>query len=405
VPAFAYEAVAVDGKRLTGSVEAADRLAAASILQQRGLVPLKVGVGGRSASVPWWGRVIRRPQGMARHRLVFARTMCSLLTAGVPLDRSLAVSSELTESPAFRQVLQEVLRAVKGGKSMSAAMENYPQIFPDFYASMANAGEASGNLAAVFSELADYQESANELRGQVTSALIYPALLVVVGTASILILMWFVIPKFAAVFADAGATLPLPTRILLDLSDFLRTTWWAWLIGLPIVGVALQRYVNTKQGRRRWDYFILRVPKVGAVVERVLVARFARSWGTLLKGGVPMMRSLQIAHNVVGNEKLADAVEKAAQGVKQGKGVMRSLEETHAFPPLSMHLIGVGEETGRLDEMLLQVTQVYEREARSSIRTLVALFEPLMILLMGIVVGGIVISLLLAIFSINDIPM
>jgi general secretion pathway protein F len=342
---------------------------------------------------------------MARHRLVFARTMSSLLTAGVPLDRSLAVSAELAESPTLRQVLQEVLRAVKGGKSMSAAMEAYPQVFPDFYASMANAGEASGNLATVFSELADYQESANELRGQVTAALIYPALLVVVGTASILILMWFVIPKFAAVFADAGATLPLPTRILLDLSDFIRTTWWAWLIGLPIVGVAVQRYLNTKQGRRRWDYFVLKVPKLGEVVERVLVARFARSWGTLLKSGVPMMRSLQIAHNVVGNEKLAEAVEKAAQGVKQGKGVMRSLEETHAFPALSLHLIGVGEETGRLDELLLQVTQVYEREARSSIRTLVALFEPLMILLMGIVVGGIVISLLLAIFSINDIPM
>jgi general secretion pathway protein F len=404
LPAFAYEAVGVDGRRLTGSVEAADRLAAASILQQRGLVPLKVAAGGQAAPAPWWTR-IQKPQGMARHRLVFARTMSSLLTAGVPLDRSLAVSAELTESLPLRQVLQEVLRAVKGGKSMSAAMESYPQVFPDFYASMANAGEASGSLATVFAELADYQESINELRGQVVSALIYPALLVVVGAASIMILMWFVIPKFAAVFADAGAELPLPTKILLNLSDFIRTTWWAWLIGLPILAVALQRYLASAAGRRRWDFFVLKVPKLGEVVERVLVARFARSWGTLLKGGVPMMRSLQIAHNVVGNEKLADAVEKAAQGVKQGKGVMRSLEETHAFPALSLHLIGVGEETGKLDEMLMQVTEVYEREARSSIRTLVALFEPLMILLMGIVVGGIVISLLLAIFSINDIPM
>jgi len=404
LPAFAYEAVGVDGRRLTGSVEAADRLAAASILQQRGLVPLKVAAGGQAAAARWWTR-IQKPQGMARHRLVFARTMSSLLTAGVPLDRSLAVSAELTESLPLRQVLQEVLRAVKGGKSMSAAMESYPQVFPDFYASMANAGEASGSLATVFAELADYQESINELRGQVISALIYPALLVVVGAASIMILMWFVIPKFAAVFADAGAELPLPTKILLDLSDFIRTTWWAWLIGLPILAVALQRYLASAAGRRRWDFFVLKVPKLGEVVERVLVARFARSWGTLLKGGVPMMRSLQIAHNVVGNEKLADAVEKAAQGVKQGKGVMRSLEETHTFPALSLHLIGVGEETGKLDEMLMQVTEVYEREARSSIRTLVALFEPLMILLMGIVVGGIVISLLLAIFSINDIPM
>ena len=237
LPAFAYEAVGVDGRRLTGSVEAADRLAAASILQQRGLVPLKVAAGGQADAAAWWTRIVRKPQGMARHRLVFARTMSSLLTAGVPLDRSLAVSAELTESPALRQVLQEVLRAVKGGKSMSAAMESYPNVFPDFYASMASAGEASGSLASVFSELADYQESINELRSQVTSALIYPALLVVVGASSILILMWFVIPKFAAVFADAGAPLPLPTRILMGMSDFIRTTWWAWLIGLPILAV------------------------------------------------------------------------------------------------------------------------------------------------------------------------
>jgi general secretion pathway protein F len=405
VSAFVYKAVSGDGRRVSGSVEAADRLAAASLLRQRGLVPLNVDVKGHDTAMSWRARVWRRPRGMARHRLVFARTMASLLTAGVPLDRSLVVSAELTESPALRQVLQEVLQAVKGGKSLSAALEAYPQAFPDFYASMVNAGEASGNLASIFAELADYQESVNELRNQLTSALIYPALLVVVGSASILILLWFVIPKFAAVFADAGAELPLPTRLLLSLSDFVRATWWAWLLGIPVAALLVKRYLASEGGRWRWDHFILSVPGLGSVVERVLVARFARSWGTLLKGGVPMMRSLQIARHVVGNKKIAAAVEKAGQGVKQGRGVLRSLEETGAFPPLSMHLIGVGEETGRLDEMLLQVTQVYEREARGAIRTLIALFEPLMILVMGIVVGGIVISLLLAIFSINDIPM
>lgn len=403
--AFAYEAVSSDGRRVSGSVEAADRLAAASLLHQRGLVPLKVGAQGQDTAVAWWARVVRRPQGLTRHRLVFARTMASLLSAGVPLDRSLAVNAELTESSAFRQVLQEVLRAVKGGKSLSAALEAYPQVFPDFYGNMVNAGEASGNLASIFAELADYQESANELRNQLTSALIYPALLVVVGSASILVLMWFVIPKFAAVFAEAGAELPLPTRVLLSLSDFARASWWVWLLAIPAAALLMKRYLATQAGRWRWDQFILTVPGLGSVVERVLIARFTRSWGTLLKGGVPMMRSLQIAHHVVGNKKIAAAVEKAAQGVKQGRGVLRSLEETGAFPPLSMHLIGVGEETGRLDEMLLQVTEVYEREARAAIRTLVALFEPLMILVMGIVVGSIVISLLLAIFSINDIPM
>jgi general secretion pathway protein F len=404
VPAFAYDAVGGDGKRISGSLEAADRLAAAGLLQQRGLVPLKVGAQSEGGKTALWAPFLQR-RGMARHRLVFARTLASLLTAGIPLDRSLAVSADLTESPALRQVLQQVLQRVKGGKNLSAALEAYPQVFPGFYVSMVRAGEASGSLATIFAELADYQESVNELRSQLTSALIYPALLVVVGSASIMILLWFVIPKFAAVFSQAGAALPLPTQVLMAVSDFARKTWWAWLLAVPTAVLLFRRYLATSAGRRRWDYFILRVPKLGAVMERILVARFARTWGTLLKGGVPMMRSLEIAHEVVGNQKIAAAITQAAQGVKQGKGVMRSLEETGAFPPLSMHLVGVGEETGRLDEMLLQVTQVYERETRNAIKTLLALFEPLMILTMGIVVGAIVISLLLAIFSINDIPM
>jgi general secretion pathway protein F len=405
VPAFAYEAVEGGGKRVSGSVEAADRLAAAFLLQQRGLVPLRVQTQREGQRGARWSLNLQWQRGTARHRLVFARTLASLLAAGIPLDRSLAVSAELTDSAMLRQVLQEVLQQVKAGKNLSAALEAYPRIFPEFYVSMVRAGEASGSLATIFSELADYQESVNELRSQLVTALIYPALLIIVGSASILILLWFVIPKFAAVFTEAGAVLPLPTKILMALSDFARTTWWAWLIAIPAAVFFFRRYLATLAGRRWWDRFILRVPKVGGVVERVLVARFARSWGTLLKGGVPMMRSLDIAHHVVGNQKMASAIQQAAQGVKQGRGVMRSLEETGAFPPLSMHLIGVGEETGKLDEMLMQVTQVYEREARGSIKTLLALFEPLMILVMGIVVGGIVISLLLAIFSINDIPM
>ncbi|HZQ93138.1 MAG TPA: type II secretion system F family protein [Terriglobales bacterium] len=406
MPSFAYQAATADGKLVNGAIDAADRLVAVGRLQERGLIPINVADATAASRLGTQKiKALFARQGLAQHRQVFARTLASLLAAGVPLDRSLAVSAELSESPLLRSALEQTLRAVKGGKSLSAALEAHEDLFPSFYISMVRAGEASGNTAAVFAQLADYQESVNELRGQVTSALIYPALLTIVGGTSVFALLEFVVPKFAVVFEQTGAALPLPTQILMNVSNFIRATWWAWLIGIPFAAWLFYRWLQTKEGRSRWDHFILRVPRLGAVIERVLVTRFARSLGTLLQGGVPMIRSLQIAGQVAANTRIAAAVESAAQGVKQGKGLSRPLAETGAFPPLSIHLLGVGEETGRVDAMLLHVADVYERETRQAIKNMVALFEPAMILVMGLVVGTIVISILLAIFSINDIPL
>ena len=404
MPTFAYQAVGVDGAAVSGSLEASDRVTAAAELQQRGLLPLKV-AAAEEASLWSWRPDLRWQQGVQNHRLVFARTLSFLLSAGVPLDRSLTVSAQLTESPALRQALQEVLRAVKGGKSLSAALERYPKLFPNFYVSLIRAGEASGNLGRVFTQLADYQESVNELRSNLVSAMIYPALLFVVGAASVVFLLEFVVPKFAGVFEQSGAALPLPTQVLLFVSSALEKTWWLGVIAVPLLFFAAQRYLATERGGARFDYFILRVPRLGSVIEQIQVSRFSRSLGTLLEGGVPMIRSLEIARQVVGNRKLSDAVKHVQQGVKQGEGVVRPLEQTGAFPALAIHLLGVGEETGRLDAMLLQVANVYERQTRTAIKNLVALFEPLMILAMGVVVGTIVVSLLLAIYSINELPM
>lgn len=406
MPSFAYQAATADGKMVSGAIEESDRPGAVGRLQERGLIPISVASPGEAASgaTTRLAAVMAR-QGMAQHRAVFARTLASMLTAGVPLDRSLTVSAELAESALLRSTLQQVLRAVKSGKSLSAAMEAHPDVFPSFFASMVRAGEASGNTAQVFAQLADYQESVNELRSQVASALIYPILLTVVGGFSVLMMLEFVVPKFAVVFQQTGASLPLPTQILMDVSDFIRATWWGWLVGIPAAAWLIARWIKTPAGRRWWDLAVMRIPRVGSVIERVLVTRFARSLGTLLAGGVPMIRSLEIAGEVTGNSKFQRAVAAAAQGVKQGKGLTRPLGDTGAFPALSIHLLGVGEETGRLDSMLLHVSDVYERETRTAIKNMVALFEPLMILVMGLVVGAIVISILLAIFSINDIPL
>jgi len=404
MPAFAYQAMDASGLNTSGTVEAVDRLAAAGLLQQRGLLPLKIASDAGQSRTAWWPD-FQSFQGMAQHRLICIRTLSFLLTAGIPLDRALAVSAQLSESALFGQSLQEVLRAIKGGKSLSSALESHPRLFPRFYVSLIRAGETSGNLGGVLTQLADYQESANELRSHLISSMIYPALLLLVGGISVLFLMEFVVPKFATVFQQAGAALPLPTQILLFLSQVIQKTWWLWLLAIPLSITALQRYLVTGPGRKRFDYFVLAVPKLGPVVERIQVSRFARSLGTLLQGGVPMVRSLEIARQVVGNQKLSGALDHLLQGVKQGKGLVRPLEESGAFPPLAVHLIGVGEETGRLDVTLLQVANVYERETRTAIKNLVVFFEPCMILVMGLVVGAIVISILLAIYSINDIPM
>lgn len=404
MPAFVYQAIDSSGSSKTGTLEAADRLIAAGLLQQRGLLPVRISTDSGQAK-PFWQFDFRNLQATSLNRLICVRTLSFLLNAGVPLDRALSVSAQLSESPLFGQALQEVLRAIKSGKSFSSALESHPKLFPSFFVSMIRAGETSGNLGGVLTQLADYQESMNELRSYLISAMIYPTLLLVVGGVSVLFLMELVVPKFAVVFQQAGAALPLPTQILLFISEGIQKTWWFWLLAIPALFIAVQRYLATSAGRKRFDYFLLAIPKLGSVVERVEVSRFARSLGTLLHGGVPMTHSLEIARQVVGNQKLSLAVEHLLKGVKQGKGLVRPLEETHAFPPLSLHLIGVGEETGRLDETLLQVANVYERETRTAIKNLVAFFEPCMILAMGLVVGAIVISILLAIYSINEIPM
>src|SRR5271169_6643907 len=304
MPAFTYQAMDAHGLNTSGTLEAADRLVAAGLLQQRGLLPLKIASDSGGRRISWWPD-FQSFQGMAQHRLICIRTLSFLLTAGVPLDRALAVSAQLSESTLFRQSLEEVLRAIKGGKSLSSALESHPKLFPNFYVSMIRAGETSGNLGGVVTQLADYQESANELRSHLISSMIYPALLVTVGGFSVLFLMEMVVPKFAVVFQQAGAALPLSTQILLFISQGIQKTWWLMLLAVPAVAVGVRRYLRSTTGRKRFDHFVLRVPKLGPVIERVEVSRFARALGTLLQGGVPMTRSLEIARQVVANRKLS----------------------------------------------------------------------------------------------------
>jgi len=387
-------------------MEAADDGTVSLKLQEMGLLPVRIGSATRKSvlmrevALPWRRRKIRR-----RDLLVFTQELHTLVHAGFPLDRSLAVLGQLAESPAMAEVIQDVLKEVKGGKSFSEALAKYPDVFPKVYVSMVKAGEAGGVLDEILARLTSYLETSGELRSYIVGAMIYPTLLSAVGLVSVTILTIFVVPRFTEVFKDMGVPLPLPMAILGFLSYIMSHYWWLVIAMLAAVAYYLKRFRDSDEGRLKLDRWLLRIPLVGVAVRKLEVARFARTLGTLLHGGVPLLQSMTIVREIIGNQSIARTIEPIRNGIKKGEGITQPMKQSGVFPPLAIHLIEVGEESGRLDGMLLQVADVYDVEVRNSIKNLIAFFEPALILVMGIIIGTIVVSMLTAIFSINDVPM
>jgi len=396
----------MEGKIVEGVMEASDDGMVSLKLQEMGLLPVRIDSSTRQSMLsreiewPWKHKKVRR-----KDLLVFTQELHTLVRAGFPLDRSLAVLGQLAESPAMSEIIQDVLKEVKGGKSFSEALAKHTQVFPKVYINMVKAGEAGGVLEEILGRLATYLVSSDDLRSYILGALIYPVLLSAVAVVSITILTLFVVPRFTAIFQDMGVALPLPMAILKGLSSFLTGYWWLVLIALFLCGYWFKRFRESEQGRLKWDRWLLRIPLVGLVLRKVEVARFARSLGTLLHGGVPLLQAMTIVREILGNRSIAAAIEPIRNGIKKGEGIAQPMKQSGVFPPLAMHLIEVGEESGKLDSMLIQVGDVYDVEVRNSIKNLIAFFEPALILLMGIVIGTFVVSMLMAIFSINDIPL
>jgi len=397
---FYFKAVAADGKLRTGRLQGETEKAVAAELRRQGLIPVYVG------AVPRESRSLRLPAfrpGRRRDVLYFTQELATLLKAGVPLDRSLAITAELSERPAFRAVVQDVLRVLKGGRSLAESLREHPEYFSELYVSMVRAGEASGALAAVFERLAEFETSRDELRSFLISAMIYPSLLSLVGLASILVLMNFVAPRFAAVFEQSHMAIPTPTRIMLAASDWLRRYGWVLAAAVAALSMGLHGYIRTSRGRLWWDGWRLSVPVLGAALRKAETARFARAMATLVANGVALVEAIGIAGATLNNRRIAGSLEAVARGVKRGEGIAGPLGRTGQFPPLAAHLLTVGEETGRLDEMFTRMAEIYEGETRAAIRRLTSLFEPLIILVMGVLVGALILSMLLAITSINEV--
>jgi general secretion pathway protein F len=399
---FHYRAVTSDGRSRSGTLAAPDAKRAAAELQRQGLTPVYVG------DRPQAKREFKLPQfGFAKRRdvLFFTQEIATLLTAGVPLDRALSITAELSEREEFRTALNDVLRALKGGRTFADALAVRGEYFTAIYLNMVRAGEASGSLAAIFERLSEYERTRDELRGYITGAMVYPALLATVGGASVFLLMYFVVPRFAEVFAESRMKIPTPTLILITVSTIVRSYGGWVLAALAAAAVGFNRYIGTPAGRAWWHGFQLRLPIYGDAIRKAQTAQFARAMGTLVGNGVALVQSLTISRAIVSNSRMSDSLESVAQGIKRGEGVAAPLARAGQFPPLLAHLVSIGEETGRLDTMFLRAAEIYDKDTREALKRFTALFEPLIILVMGVVIGSLVLSLMMAITSLNDVGM
>src|SRR5438105_11031590 len=398
---FRYKAVNAHGAYSEGQVDAVDTRAVVFRLQGMGLIPVSIEEpashrAARSKKV-YFQRVSRKDI------LFFTEELSTLVHAGLPLDRSLAITAELASKPALRNVINDVLKQIKGGKSLAESLAAHPRHFTRLYVNMVRAGEAGGVLDVILTRLVEFERSADELRSYLISALIYPVLLTGVGITSIGILLYFVIPKFAGIFDEMGAAIPPATMAMLWVSKMTRAYWWVALGSLAALVIAIRYAIGTPRGRRTWDALKLRLPLLGTTVLKMEMARFSRTLGTLIASAVPLIAGVRIVQDIATNKIVAEGVSKIADGAKRGEGVSRPMREAGVFPGLAIHLVEVGEETGRLDTMLLQVADVYEKDVKTSIKALTSIFEPDIILVMGIIVGTVVLSMLMAIFSINEI--
>ena len=397
---FHYRAIAADGKLRTGLITAENTRSVARELQRQGLTPVYVGEREKKAfeiNLPSFGGSKRRDV------LFFTQELSTLLNSGVPLDRALSITTELTTKAQFRGIVSDILRAIKGGKSLADALSIHPDYFSHLFINMVRAGEASGSLGQIFERLSVFERSRDELRSYIISSMIYPALLALVGTGAIFVLLDFVVPRFASVFDDSRMKIPTPTLIMLQLSKIVQD--WGWIVALSIAAAVIlfRVYTKTGAGRLWWDEFRLKIPILGDAMRKAETSRFARDMSTLVGNTVPLVQSLNISAGILFNKRMANSLKDVAQGVKRGEGISGPLARTKMFPPLASHLLTVGEETGKLDVMFARMADIYDEETRAAIRRFTSVFEPLVILIMGIIVGALVLSMLIAITSINDV--
>jgi general secretion pathway protein F len=407
MPFFQYKAVTPSGEIQEGVLEASSTTTAVARLQEMGFIPIRAEeAGGVMAGVSADARVplFARNKVTQEDIGVITRELATLLKAGLPLDRSFEILISLAASPKVAELLGKIRNDVRGGAALSKALDAQRGVFSRFYVNMIRAGEAGGSLPTVLLRLAEYMERAKALRDNVTASLTYPAFLAVVSVLAVVVLLGAVVPRFKPIFAGTGKAVPLMTQAVLFAGDAMRNYWPHMLVALVLVLFFASRRMRDPEVRYKLDRWLVTGPVVGGLFTRVEMARFSRTLGTLLANGVTLVAALNIVRETMGNAYLAEAVGAVARELKEGRGLGRPMMETGRFPMLAVHMIQVGEETGRLDDMLMQVAETYDREVEVAIRKALALLQPVMIVVMAAVIGFIIIAILSAMLSVYDLP-
>jgi general secretion pathway protein F len=405
MPNYHYRAVTLDGVHDEGEMIEASSDAVIRRLQDSGRIPIlaeEVVSGGLTQNR---FKSISLKRKSARPDITgFTRSLALLLASGTALDRALEIMLVVEENPVSRKLVQDVQTSVRGGAALSAALEKQGSIFSGFYLSMIRAGELSGTLSETLERMLEYLERSRALRGTIVSALIYPAILLLVAGLSVIILLTLVVPQFRPIFEDMGAALPLATRFVLMVSDFFASFWWLALLTIAASCVVAIRVLSIPEKRHKLDTLMLGLPLMGPLICAHETARFSRSLGTLLHSGVPVLQSLEIARDTLSNRAMVAAVAKAAISLKEGGELSSILMQAAVFPGLAIQMINVGEETGNLDTMMLRIADVYDDEMAIKVRRVLAMMEPLLIVGLGVIIAGIIMSILVGIISINELP-
>lgn len=408
MPLYSYRAVSAAGDVSTGELEAANESEIVDRLRDQGLLPMQIAQSLGAAAGAAVARAPRQslfaPRRVTRDNvLAITRDLATLLRAGLTLDRALELEISLATSLPVAVMLQGIRDEVRGGKALSQALDARREVFSRFYVNIVRAGEAGGALGTVLTRLAETMERTKELRESVRSALIYPTILIFVAVASIMILLVFVVPQFQTTFAQAGKALPIPTQVVIAVGTFLRNWWWAAIPAAVLAVAWFRRRGRNPAVRRVRDARLLRMPLLGDLIAKIEIARFARTLSTLLGNGVTLLAGLAIVKETMGNVVLASGFDGVIAKLREGKGFARPMAETGLYPRLATQMILVGEESGRLEEMLTRVADVYDREVATGIKRFLAVLEPVLILGLAVLVGGIVFSILLGVMGMSEL--
>lgn len=406
MPVFEYTALNIKGKSVSGIIDADSSIAARQKLRMLRIFPVSIKELYDSCAKKESGFFslfspitrIRSPEVT-----MMTRQLATLVGTGFPLVSAIDALIPQTKSRPFQKALAQIKDSIVEGNSLTGALSLYPGIFSPLYVNMVSAGEASGTLEIILERLADITEKQQNLNNRIRTALTYPALMSIIGSIVLFLLLAFIVPSITAIFSDMNQALPAPTRFLIAVSDMFKLYWWVIFIGIGVTILVVRKIKNTERGAYLLDKMLLFLPVIGPIVKKLEVARFTRTLGSLLENGVSMLFSLEIVKNIIGNVIISNAVAEASKEVEKGQGLGFALSAYKAFPHLSIQMIQVGEQTGELESMLNKVAGVFENEVESGIMRMTSLLEPVMILIMGVVVGFIVLSICLPIFEMNQL--